>query len=195
MRLIFILRDVNTTGFDQEKADRMYKKGDLIEILNDGQFAGKKVEPNSPEYDGTFVIVNVPDITREQASAYRKKWKIKLDYEILVSNAQGFRIRAFVTNPGVSGLGNLTKEKIQNVLDRYGGVVKSFAPNEVIFDVSNEDAPDLKMFVKEWVESQTLRKSQFYINESEIDTIIASGGEVTITKATLLTKIRNKLDL
>lgn len=194
MRIIFRTQDVNTTGFNTEKADRARKKGDLVEILDDGVYAGHNVEPTSPTWEGLHVVVNVPDITRSEAVQYKKRWHPKIAYDVIASNARGYRIRAYVTNPGLSGLGNLTKEKIEHLITEHGGRVISFATNEVTFDIPIDTADDLKEIAKDYIQSRTLKRSQFHITAAEINNILSNGGEVTISRTTLLNKLKDKLN-
>ena len=269
MRLIFRTQDVNTTGFDVEKSARARTKGDLVEVLDDGKYAGTNVEPSSPSWEGIHVIVNVPEITKEEARAYNNALKHLIAWEVVASTDEGWRLRVWDNNPGT--LTNITREQVEDFITRFNGVVQSFSAGSVVFDIGvygaatsngfwlrdvspitfsevthnaagykiqailpsawtdtpekrqqvqlrltsqnctifsfdipsstvvfdiprDEAIKEFKEQIRDHLENRIIRRSHFYITPTEIDTIIANGGEVTITKATLLANIKNKLD-
>ncbi len=269
MRLIFRAQDVDTTGFDAKKSSRARTTGDLIEILEDGQFAGKKVEPSSSDWEGIHVIVNVPDISLADATIYRKQLRHFIDWIVVSSNDEGWRLRVRDVHSGT--ITNISKNQVEEFILKFNGVIQSFATNEVIFDIGvfgaatsngfwhkdvtpvtfqevnhdstgyriRADLPNIwtdtikkrriiqsriighgcsivsfnipqscvtydvprdaaigefKEQARDKLENIIIKRSQFYIEASEISTILASGGEMNINKATLLTKIKNKLD-
>jgi hypothetical protein len=141
-----------------------------------------------------FVVVRITDATKEQVDNYLKSWERILDYEVLQSTPQGFRLKVFCTNPGNSGLGNITKEMVESYIEKYGGKIKEFTINSVTFDISKENAEELKISLQNDLKNKIIYARQFYIDPAIVDTIIAQGGYIEVTRTQFLNYVHNRLD-
>jgi hypothetical protein len=269
MRLIFRKYDVADIGQNNPLART--RKGDLIDILETGRYAGKQVEPTSPDYEDIYIIMNVPDLnmTRSEAiSTYCKLWKHEIEWEIVDQNDEGWRLRIFdnsgsatayisktsienfvgnwnceiqafaensvtldipvfgiatskafwrrdisavvwerltfnsdgtrirATLPGAWTNTAEKQQKIQDMIEAQDGVIVNVnIPNsQITFDIARATAGDeFKEQVRDTFENIILRKRRFRIDDSEIDSIVSNGNEVTITKAQLLAKLKDKV--
>jgi len=95
----------------------VHKRGDVINIKPDGWSDHPNWAQSSYPYQrtGKFILVKCPEITVEEALAWRDNWKDDFSYEIVSQNpTQGlYVVRVFEQNPGAAGQNNLTREKFQ----------------------------------------------------------------------------------
>lgn len=83
---------------------------------------------------------------------------------------------------------------IENWIERAGGDVTAHTAGTVEFTMDRAIVLGLfKQFVKDMAET-VVHKTQFYIQDGVTDAIIAAGGRMTVTKAQLLTYVKNRQD-
>jgi hypothetical protein len=109
-----------------------FKKGDVASVRASGAFYGTKEQlPN-------FVKVKCLEHLLKSHSHYGDSWSQIINYEILVHQVptDGYRIRVFSTLPGIANEGGLTRDAVEQYLNRWNATVFSIAVNEVVFDLS-----------------------------------------------------------
>jgi hypothetical protein len=179
-----LVKATNPTDVDDTVA---FKKGDIVEIFNDSITPGGKMMPPK------FVWVICPEITYEEAQEKMKKWVKDVDYEVVASNAQGWRVRIWATTP--DGTANtLTKEEVEEFfVDENGCTIHSWGPNEVTVDIPIEkDLADLKLKFKKMMQDKTYQIRRYYFEESDVDWALSNGGIVTITRSQFISKVKDK---
>lgn len=187
MRLIFRAQNVNTSGFDAEKSSRARAIGDLVEMLEGGQYAGKKVEPSSPEWEGIHVIVNVSGITQPEAIAYKKQLRHSIDWTVLNSTDEGWRLRVWDIHSGV--VANISENQIENFILKFNGVVQSFGTNDVTFDIGVYGAATSNGFWRRDVASVTFQEISHDSSEYRIRADLPSVWTDTVKKRQKIQKI------
>jgi len=164
-----------------------------------GDIAGFKMLPHSgwgnKEGLPRFVVVRCNDnVSEAQLKNYRRPWLRTVGYEVVTQDAFAWSIRVYGENVSVSGENILTREQIENYLNQYGGFVTSASTNEVIFTLPK--TTDIEQFKKNVTEKiiDVYKKRRFYFDPDDVDTAIAAGGFIELTKTQLLNKIKDKLD-
>jgi hypothetical protein len=113
----------------------VYKKGYIVigKTLPHSGWGNKEIFSA-----GNFVHIKVTDATWEELKDYAEHWRLFIDYELVGSNLEidGHRFRIFSTNGGVSGYGNITRERIERYLNRWNAEIFSVASNEIVIDVT-----------------------------------------------------------
>lgn len=161
-----------------------HKKGDIIEVREDGFDWSPTMIP------GIGVIVRVPDLTVQQVRDYHKSVVVDIDFEVLVSNAQGKRIRIFNTDTSVTYA--ITRQQVETFVTNHGGAVKSVSQNEVVADFPNTtDWTQLEFDIKQAL-NRFVVVNRYYFSSDDVDQAIAAGGYVTLTPAQLLNKVLDK---
>lgn len=134
---ILIHRNKNNYSHADTEKDRrgVYKKGYIVigkTLPHSGWGNAEKFE------GGNFVHIKVTDATWEELKDYADSWKMNIDYELVGSNLSidGHRFRIFSTNSGLSGYGNLTRNKIEKYLDNWNASIFSINTNAVVIDVT-----------------------------------------------------------
>jgi hypothetical protein len=94
-----------------------------------------------------FVIARVTDATLGDIQSMisfnfgekslTQEWRKNLDWSVANYNSSldGYRLNLFTTNPGLTGRGNVTRNQVENFLNRWNADVVSFTTNSVTFDV------------------------------------------------------------
>lgn len=121
---------------DIEKDKRsVYKKGYIVggKTLPHTGWGNKEVFSA-----GNFVHVKIKDATWEELKDYAETWNINIEYTKLGEDLSidGHRFKVYTTNPGVSGKGNLTRNKIENYLNKWNVTIHSIDINEVVIDLT-----------------------------------------------------------
>jgi hypothetical protein len=172
------------------KSNGAYDKGDIICIKEAPCVWGVKEGP--PD----FVRVNCADATLAGAQAYLYPWKEILNYEVIASNKQGWRVRLFFDRSLVSTSGSvkLTRERVENYLQsNYGISIHSVEDNRIVIDVPNTvDLAELKADLKDKIE-KVFKPRRYYFNPDDIDLALNVGGIVNQTKAQLTARVLDKV--
>lgn len=87
---------------------------------------------------GKSVSLQILDASADDIKDYiHSSWELEIDYDLIGSNisVDGHRFKIFSTNPGVSGYGNLTIEKIENYLHSWNVDIFSHRKNEIVIDI------------------------------------------------------------
>lgn len=171
------------------KNNGAYEKGDIICVKESHATWGAKEGP--PD----FVRVNCADATLAEARHFLNSWEEILDYEVVASNAQGWRVRLFFDRSLVSASGKvkLTRERVENYLqNNYGISIHSVEDNGIVIDVPNTvDVPTLKADLKDKIEHQ-YKARRYYFSPTHVDAALSIGGIVNQTKAQLLNKVLDR---
>jgi len=156
--------------------------------------------PGSPEQLPNWVSVIFTDCDKEEIKALnlRQQWFIEYKHEILNQNDLGYRIKTSVDDEFLDASGiaaNVMKTKMMEFLQTEAGATSiTFTTSSVTYNIAKPaDLPKLKsVFADKWNTVFSPRKLCF--SESDVDAVIAMGGEIELTKAQFLNKLRNKLD-
>lgn len=128
---------VKAQGFDS--TDPMtYQAGYPVDVMSIPRLVGKQVPPK-------YVQVVVTDRNvNDMQSAYCDVWKKEIDWEFVGHDLSidGHRLRVFMKAEHVSasGLNSITRNQVENFLNRWNASVFSIAQNEVVFDAVIADA-------------------------------------------------------
>lgn len=107
-----------------------YKRGYPVEVRPDGAGYGKK------ERLPLFVVLKIPGVSVEAIQNYTQTWDIDIDYSVVASNSEGYRLKVTCPNISVSGKAAITRNQVEGSLQRWNAIVHSTAPNEVTFDIT-----------------------------------------------------------
>jgi len=132
---ILIHRNKNNYSHSNIEKDKraVYKKGYIVM----GKTLPHSGWGNQEQFSaGNFVILRITDAIWEEVRSYADHWRMLIDYTKIGEDlvVDGHRFRVYTTNPGVSGYGNLTLQKIENYLDDWNAIVFSNTTNEVVID-------------------------------------------------------------
>jgi len=108
-----------------------YKKGHVIYVKNQPCVWGIK------EGLSNFIQVVITNATKAEVRQYwATQWKVEYDYEVLNHNVvqDGYRIRLFSVYVNVSGENSITREQVENYLNKWNAIFRSASQNEVVFD-------------------------------------------------------------
>ena len=135
---------VNYTHPDPEK-DRsgVYKKGYPSSMfdaprIHRGFMEGLPYACYINVTDATVAEVNAMIVSTFGGTSLNQSWDRIIDFATVNNNVtiDGWRIKVFATNPGASNLAGITREMVENYLNKWNAIVFSVAKNEVIFDVA-----------------------------------------------------------
>jgi len=172
------------------KDNGAYEKGDIICVKEAPAVWGTKEGP--PD----FVRVNCADATLDGAKSYLYPWKEILDYEVVASNTQGWRVRLFFDRDLVSTSGKvkLTRERVENYLQSHYGIsIHAVEDNGIVIDVPNTvDLQELKADLKDKIE-QVFKPRRYYFSPQHVDAALSVGGIVNQTKAQLIDKVLDRV--
>ncbi len=153
-------------------------------------WGNKEAPPN-------WVILRITDASKAQVEHYLEKWRKKFDHEILVNNPQRYRIKVTVSPALVSASGinrslkPIMKEYIQNL---WFATIIFYDAYTVIFDVAKPvDLQNMKEDVLD-IFANVVNTRFHYFSDADVDTALANGGYMEMTKAQVLNRIKSKLD-
>lgn len=87
----------------------------------------------------------------------------------------------------------ISRNVIRAIQEKGGTIISNNYP-QIVFDIERNDiATRFRQDIKEKAE-QVYKRHQYSISEAEVDSIIAAGGIVTMTRAELLSKLINHLE-
>lgn len=186
-----LIRAIDNFHPDPEK-DRAgsWKRGYPVVVRPDGHEWGIK------ECLPGFVLLKIPGTSVDAVRHYISSWDFDVDYEVVASNEQGYRVRVFGQNVSASGQAALTKEQIETWLTNHGATVHSWGQNEVTFDLPTTDPVKLQRFRDELRDAvkRTYYRRQFYFPASAVDMIEDNGGVMEATAQQVLNYIKDRLD-
>lgn len=113
-----------------------YEKGDIVIVAEDGREWGRLEGPPK------FVRVNVPGVSVATATSYVERWVAGLETTVLHSDLSidGHRVEIVATRPGAASQAGVTRDQVEDYIQRWGGTVFSVEPNRVVFDIRIFDA-------------------------------------------------------
>ena len=116
-------------------------RGDIVKVTsNNHSFGLREGEPN-------FVKVNITDATLADILAYRQNWKMDLQFAVVASNINGYRLRIY--SDSVNSLkGYITQDQVETFINEWNGSIFSVAQNEVIFDIGYFNASISEEFLE-----------------------------------------------
>ena len=186
---------------------RSRPKGAFISIIPGDVPFGPNTEPN-------FIQVTVTGVTREQAHKYVDSWEIDFSHTLVNENATDWRYRVEV-DPiyiSASSVGNAElKSQMQLRVTRPGTPwegcqVVNFSPSSMMVDIPKNgvwqtakgllDVFYLSALKRDFSDHfrTVFRIDRYYFAEADVDTFIAAGRAVTLTKAEALSMIIDRLD-
>ncbi len=168
-----------------------WQKGEPLVIRDESHVWGTgEVPPN-------FVIVRITDATVEQARHYLERWNKTFEFDILQDEPTGYRIRVKVDPALVSAGGdnNTLRADLKDfIVDEYGASIVSHSTTEAVLDVPKPiNLADAKYDLYDRF-GDIFRKRRYYFTEADVDTAIANGGIIELTKSQVLARIKNRLD-
>lgn len=118
-----------------ETASLRYWRGDCIQSYPDGSF---KEPPSAGR-----LMLSVPGLDLELSNSWLAEWFLRFDVSVVSSDLpnDAFRMQVQATeyNPN-SGIGKITRNRIESYLNRWNATVFSISDNTVVFDVTILDA-------------------------------------------------------
>lgn len=111
-----------------------HNKGDIVEVrATSTPFGGSEIN--------SFVIAECPDPMNGN-DYFGNAWELIINYEVVNSDLVNdeFRMRLFSTLVDSINNGAVTREMVETFINNWGSTVYSFETNEVVFDISIEDA-------------------------------------------------------
>ena len=168
-----------------------FKKGYIVQVHESPHEWGlKEALPN-------FIRLHIDDATDAQIRQYLEGWHIKFEHEILVENANGYRI-AIRVDPiyiSASDVGRTElKSRMQDFLTSISGVIRSISISEMIFDIAKPvNLVELKLMFADHFDT-VLDIRRYYFNPADVDTAVGLGGDLTLSRAQVLSRINDKLD-
>lgn len=185
--------------FARAKHDEIFK-GVIVEVRDD-------IAPGS-HWLPDMVVVNITDATKAQVENYMEPWTRTFDYEILVENAQGWRIKISV-NPNIRtelGIDKAFRDEMKDYLvntwgaqvHEYDSVNHEYAtldfPKPLIFipDSTEKTLQELKVDFHDKAEDAVSYR-RYIFAESDVDTVISAGGYMDLTKAQVTSKVIDRL--
>ena len=144
-----------------------------------------------------WVIIHIVDATRAQCLHYIQKWKKEFSYTIVNENAFGYRIRIEVNSAlvSVSGLNKEVRQEVKDyIYTKFGGSLVDHGADYAIFDVPKPiDLPQAKVDLNDkFATIFSLRR--WYFSSADIDTVLAAGGYMELTKKQVLNRVLDRLD-
>ena len=124
---------------EQEKG--VYKKGDIVTIKNNGSWGKREGLPS-------FVRIKVNNANKSDINTMIKNyfggqvisqtWQRFIDWQVINSNLSidGWRLSLYATNSGLNNKAGLTRARVENYINKWGGEVFSVSTNDVTFDIS-----------------------------------------------------------
>lgn len=175
-------------------AKEPYVRGEPVVIKESpASWGNKEVPPN-------WVRVIVSDATIEQAQAYLAPMRTVFEYEVLVQNAQGKRIKVSV-HPGVISVFGADKgmraELYAWLQENYNAQIVSAQSDPPLHYVLDFPHPDLDLEVlKATFEDEaqdSLAPHRYHFPDADVDYALSHGGEVTVTKAVATAHLIDRL--
>ena len=184
---------------------KSYDKGDIISIAPD---------MCSQDPSGRMVGVEITDTTVEESLRYVHDWQVDFEHTLVGQNAFGWQYTISVDPIYISasdvGRGELKDKMITHIENSSnyweGSAVVSFTSNSMTVNIPKDgpyqtahglDNIDyLKLLKSDFSDifKTRLKASRYHVSESDVDTIIAAGGFMQITKAQALNKVIDKLE-
>ena len=154
----------------------------------------------SPEQLPNWISVVFTDADKAEIKALelRQQWMLEYKHTVISQDDTTYRVKTEVADEVLDASGiaaNVMKTKMIGFLQREANATSiTFASNSVTFTIlKSVDIPALKHKFAD-IYNRAFRSRKFYFDESDVDAVIAMGGEIELTKAQFLNKLRNKLD-
>ena len=167
-----------------------FLKGSVCLIKDSPAIWGSKEAP--PD----FVVVIISDATVDQVVHFTENYKNVIEYTLLNSNELGRRYSMSVDPKIIELEGEEAgiKQEVRNLLvNDYSATIVSYNPVTAVAvaDIPNTDWAALAANIKDIFEQHYI--DRYVFSEADVDTALASGGTVTITKAQALDRIIDRL--
>lgn len=115
----------------------VYQTGYIVQVMPTNQYGGKQILPKFCQ----FVIT---DGTVEQIRSYAEEWRREIDWEVvsstLATDTHTLRVFTKAELVSASGLNGLTRDKVEEFLNKWKGTVNGISANSVNFTVKVSDA-------------------------------------------------------
>ena len=166
-------------------AHRKAIKGQLVAVKDQPCVWGKR--EGLPDY----VIVTISNATADQVRSRTLRWTDRPDYE--VSIPIGGRKQIVITMPAKLAAAfpnlELNPQRVRDYLVmRWGATITRHNRTEVVISVPQDTVlADLKADIMDRFERSVGKR--YHFSHADVDTAIAAGGRVTITRAQALARI------
>lgn len=144
-----------------------------------------------------FIHLILTDCEASQVESFLDGWDIKYDFTIVNENELGYRLRAEVDPIYISAsdMGkNEIKTEMQDWATNLGFSVVNFTSSSMTVDVPKPaNTLQLKIDFNDAF-SSVLDIRRYYFSSSDVDGVVSSGGEMTLTRTQALNNIVDKLD-
>jgi len=106
-----------------------WKKGHPVVVKPDGHKWGREEGPPK------FIIVKIPGVSPDQLQNYIQEWRDDIDLQILSSDktTDTYQVKLFNRNVSTSGVGDVSRTRVEQALSEWNITVDSFITNGVIF--------------------------------------------------------------
>ena len=183
-----------------------YKKGDIVGIAIEGKEC-------SQDPSGAFICLIISDATREEVHHYINDWMIDFRHVFVNENADGWRYRIEV-DPIYISASDVGKQEIKaemvnlvetgeywegsSVFKIKNDYMTVDIPKNGVYQTSSglSDFDYLSLLKKDFsdVFSQRLNISRYHFSDADVDTVIADGETITLTKLQALNRVLDKLE-
>ena len=143
-----------------------------------------------------YVILRIPDATKDQASNFLMSWKNTFEYSVTnVNDGKQITLSIDPRIIGVLGSGKALKSELRNFLvDRWNATIVSYNQYSVTFIVPSEtNLQKMRNQFKDfWEEKIAFRIYMF--SEQDVNWAISSGGFAEISRVQALQRIIDRRD-
>lgn len=183
-----------------------YKKGDIVGIAIEGKEC-------SQDPTGAFICLVISDATREEVHHYINDWSIDFRHVFINENDLGwiYRIEVDPIYISASDVGKQEMKAEMVSLIENGEYWQGSSVFKIKVDYMTVDIPKngvyqtasglsdfdyLKLLKSNFrdVFRARLNISRYHFSEADVDTVIADGGTITLTKLQAMNKVLDRLE-
>ena len=169
-----------------------FTKGFPVLVVDDGHEFG--VMEGLPD----FVVLRITDATKDQIDHFIQSWRTNFTHEVVVENDQGYRIKISVDPKVVTVFGadrGVKQDIIDILVNGYGANVVDVSLANYFVTVDIPKPVDLQLLKNHILDifEQELDVRVHYFLDGDVDLAVAAGGQIELTKAQALAKVKNRL--
>ena len=168
-----------------------YLKGYVVTVKNRPCVWGTR------EYLPDFIHMILTDCECEQVYDFLGGWAIKFTHTVLKDNPAGYRILVEV-DPAYISASEVGKTEIKDAMQDWaigqGFTIQSFTSSSMTIDIPKPASLlEIKADFAD-IFNSTLDIRRYYFHSADVDGVVQSGGEITLTKQQALDFIIDKLE-
>jgi len=167
-----------------------YLKGYITSVSDNPYTGSGYVLPN-------FIILTLSDCDASQVENFLDGWDIKFKHTVINENDLGYRIKIEVEPIYISAsdVGKTEiKESMRDWTEDLGFTVQNFTNNSMTLDIAKPvNLLQVKIDFAD-VFDDVLSIRRYYFSHNNVDSVVSSGGKITLTKAQALNFIIDKLE-